>query len=503
MFKIKTGKKLGFFAALTMLLGSVVGVGIFFKNIPISKAVNGNGLTWLLAWIIGGLVSLFAAISFSEIGTMKTNKVHGIPAWAEKVGGKKLGYFTRFNFSFFYFGILGPIIGIFTSEMFFGILSSAGAMNQPHLAVHIIVGFTFIGIAFMTQILSTKASGIVQSVATIIKFIPLVIAAVIGIVLASTHNIKPTATSPGGHNAFLSGSFTFPGLIASLPSVLFAYDSFVSVGSLSAKTKGGTKATAKIVFIGMITVMTLYTLIALSSILHGQGSIEQLLEDTLPKSVVRELGIIMFIFMFASAYGVTNAFTAFTYAKFEQATATNTIFGMKTLNKKLGHKKTTIIYALGSYAFWSLTFAIPAMILNSDAIVDVYSNYPTLFFFGIYGLVIILYLFKRKDIETNKMNTIVFKVFAYFASTIIFLVLGFVVFGSETLDAWKDPSGPSGAGLFKTTIEITKIERFSIFLVFLTVFFAFPYLNAALSKKYENNNVYIDTFENNVKASKK
>jgi amino acid transporter len=29
---IKTGKKLGFFGALAMLIGSVVGIGIFFKS---------------------------------------------------------------------------------------------------------------------------------------------------------------------------------------------------------------------------------------------------------------------------------------------------------------------------------------------------------------------------------------------------------------------------------------------------------------------------------------
>ena len=495
MLKIKKGKKLGFFAALTMLLGSVVGVGIFFKNGSISNVTHGNGTTWLLGWIIGGLVSLFAAISFSEIGTMKTNKVHGLPAWAEKVGGKKFGYFTRFNFSFFYFGILGPVIGIFTSEMFFGILEAASVMNQPDLYVHVIIGFSIVGIAFGTQILSTKASGIVQTIATVIKFIPLIVAAVIGIALAGTHNIKPNGTSPGGHNAFSTGSFTFPGLIASLPFILFAYDSFVSVGSLSGKTEGGTNATAKIVFVGMVTVMVLYSLIALSSILHGQGTIQGLLSDTLPKSIVSELGIIMFVFMFASAYGVTNAFTAFTYAKFEQATNTNTIFGMKTLKNKLGVKKTTIIYALGSYLFWGLTFAIPAMILNSDAIVDVYSNYPTLFFFGIYGLVIILYLFKRNQInDTNKMSTLSFKIFSIFASATIFLILGFVIFGSETLDAWKDSTANSGSGLFKTPVSISKIERFSIFFVFLVIFFSAPYLNLFLSKKYENNDVYIDSF---------
>lgn len=46
---IKTGKQIGFFVALTMLLGSVVGIGIFFKNGSVLGAAHQNGTTALLA----------------------------------------------------------------------------------------------------------------------------------------------------------------------------------------------------------------------------------------------------------------------------------------------------------------------------------------------------------------------------------------------------------------------------------------------------------------------
>ncbi|UWV77132.1 hypothetical protein [Mycoplasmopsis cynos] len=50
-----------------MIIGSVVGIGIFFKNTSISNAVSGDGLSWLIAWILGGIISISAAISFAEI----------------------------------------------------------------------------------------------------------------------------------------------------------------------------------------------------------------------------------------------------------------------------------------------------------------------------------------------------------------------------------------------------------------------------------------------------
>jgi hypothetical protein len=42
---IKRVRKFGFFVSIAMLLGIVVGVGIFFKNNSIARAVNHNGIS--------------------------------------------------------------------------------------------------------------------------------------------------------------------------------------------------------------------------------------------------------------------------------------------------------------------------------------------------------------------------------------------------------------------------------------------------------------------------
>ncbi|SFW06859.1 Uncharacterised protein [Chlamydia abortus] len=44
----KNVKKISFGLALTMIVGTVVGIGIFFKNISIKKTVDSEGIAWLL-----------------------------------------------------------------------------------------------------------------------------------------------------------------------------------------------------------------------------------------------------------------------------------------------------------------------------------------------------------------------------------------------------------------------------------------------------------------------
>lgn len=484
----KTGKKIGFFAALTMLVGSIVGIGIFFKNGSIFGA-TGDGTTALMAWIIGGLVSLFAAISFSEIGSTKTKNVHGLAAWAEIYGGKKLGYFTRFNYSFFYFGILMVAFGIFVSEAFFQFLLITGAISdQPAIWVHALIGIALLAGTLFLNFISVKASGWVQIVTTIIKFIPLLTVLVVGIVLPNTHHVSQT-------NGFTDPHFNISGLVAALPAVLFAYDAFLNVGTLSGKTEGGSKTTAKVVIIGLIATVTLYSLIAVSSILHGAGSVETVLRDSIGNH--DWIGIVVWMFIAISSYGVLNGLSAAGLATFEQSVATNTIFGSKTLKAKFGDKKALLIIMASILTFWACVIYIPSIVTNSDQLVDGITNFPTLFFFAIYATVILLYTLKRDKAETDKINNILFKIASWFAVVTIFLIIGWQFFGTQTLDVFTSPNANISWGFFAThgTAPWTRIEGFGVFITCLTLFVGLPFLNSFLSNKFEENNVIVNTQE--------
>jgi len=62
----KMKKDLGVMSAMALVVGCVIGAGVFFKPYAIYQATGGAPGMGILAWIIGGLVSLFAALTFSE-----------------------------------------------------------------------------------------------------------------------------------------------------------------------------------------------------------------------------------------------------------------------------------------------------------------------------------------------------------------------------------------------------------------------------------------------------
>ena len=534
----KNGKRLGFIGALAMLIGSVVGIGIFFKSHGILRANDWSGTGTFLAWLFGGILSLGAAVSFSEIGSLKTKSVSGLPAWAEKFGGKKFGYFVRFNWSFFYYGLLAAVLGVFGSEMIFALISTLSngkyVMSDFPIYAHIILGFAFI-IMFLTfNYFSLRGSGVFQTVATVLKWIPLVTVAVVGIIFATTNNVPNPFKVPPTHmysnigkNAFSNGkSFSVAGMLAALPAVLFAFDAFLGVASMRNKMDKPNKLPG-VVLVGMISVIILYLAIALAAILHGSGMVSGIpmgavgagiFEQVFSKNVAEIMGKITMVFLVISTLGVINGISAASVAVHEQTVKTNTVFGLLKLRTKFGDVKTLFIYIISMTVFWTLVFGIPAIILNSDSIIDGISNFPTLFMFVIYATVILLYTLKRNKIkETSKINNVLFKIAAWTAVVGIYLLIGITVFHTFLMAPlesvtnshystthWGLFAGDNNAAdtvAFPSKADVpfgvgmNTLQALLLFFAMLATFIAAPFANKALTKKFENNEVYIDTFK--------
>lgn len=492
----KTQRKIGFFSALTILVGTMVGVGIFFKNNSISSIVEGNGISWLLSWILGALIAIFTALAYTEISTAKSNKkLSGLSYWASTFSGKKLGYLTRFNYAFFYYPIFVVVLGIFASQIFFQFLSliNPSVFQNIQVWVHVIFGFCLSMIYFVLNKMSIWVAGIHQNIVTILKFIPLFVAIIVGLVFANVNNIPEKPVPPSNiipnPNAFLNGEFNFSKTLFAIPAVLFTLDTFLIVGTITHKVKGGEKTVTKVVSIGMLFVSFVYILITVASILHNAGTVEILIQDSLAPEFSKGVAIFVNFFVFISSLGVINGMFAAFIGETENATFSQTWFGSKFLSKKFGIKKAMYFFYIFSYLFWSLIIFIPSLILNSDSIIDAISNFPTLFFFLIYGLVVFFYLIKRKKItETNKINSSFF----YVVSILSILGITIAIFSQLVillLNAINFPLEPSSFGSLGT--KISNLDFMILSLVFIALFFLIPYLNYLLIKYFEKRNPLI------------
>uniref|UniRef100_A0A7C4JQL1 Amino acid permease n=1 Tax=Thermodesulfobacterium geofontis TaxID=1295609 RepID=A0A7C4JQL1_9BACT len=66
-FKLR--REIGLFPAVMLVIGNTIGTGIFTTSGFIIKELKDPGAL-LLVWILGGLIALFGAISYAELGKM-------------------------------------------------------------------------------------------------------------------------------------------------------------------------------------------------------------------------------------------------------------------------------------------------------------------------------------------------------------------------------------------------------------------------------------------------
>ncbi|CAC13470.1 AMINO ACID PERMEASE [Mycoplasmopsis pulmonis] len=498
----KTFKKVGFFVALSMLLGSVVGIGIFFKNGSVGRAVEHNGTSWLLAWVFGGIISLAAAINFSEISFLKNTKIAGIGNWSHKVGDKRFGYFVSISFTLFYSGIIQIILGFFTAEIFFHWLNLLGANIKMEMWHSLVLGTVISFIFIILNIVSIKASGVFQVITTILKFLPLIATILVGLIFVSTHTLEDGANAFVPNKTKKIGEFSFANVIAALPAVLFAYDSFISVGSIGKRVKNSEKTLPKVVLFGMITIVILYSLVALSAILHNQGSIDGILKDSLSPSVSNAINTTVYSFLLISALGVSNGLIASYVQQIDFHIKSNTLAGAKkvlnyfkkSMSQHVAEMVSAFIYCFIMFVFWSLIILLPAMILNNDQTIDGASNMPTYYFFIIYGIVILLYTIKRvkNKLETSKrINNILFYTAAFFSLggilvlTIISTYLIFAdLFKSDFKSSWGVFLGGDG--------DLSALSQFFMYLGYLVLLIIIPIINWALKLWIDKENIVKD-----------
>ena len=86
-------KRYGFFTAVCMVVGIVIGSGVFFKAQDILNYTDGNMPLGIIAWLIGGAVMLICALAFSTLAS-QYGRVNGIVDYAEAAVGEKYAFFV-------------------------------------------------------------------------------------------------------------------------------------------------------------------------------------------------------------------------------------------------------------------------------------------------------------------------------------------------------------------------------------------------------------------------
>ncbi|MGL5246182.1 MAG: APC family permease [Mycoplasmoidaceae bacterium] len=490
-----TTQKIGFFTALSMLMGSVIGIGIFLKNGGIFATNDYNGVGIIISWIIGGIIALTAAISFAEVGTSLKSR-SGLAGWVEKLWGRKIGYFVKTIQPLFYMGLMIPILSFFSAESITKMFIPIDSNVIIHYGIIALITFLLIIFFLTVNFISLKIAGKFSFITTILKFIPLIVIIIWGIVFSVQNqttglfnngidipNIDPPI-KPAANPSFTA-------ILASLPSVLFAFDSFANVGNLALDIKKPDRNVPLVISVGMISCAIFYVLVTIAQIFFAEGNSLEIFGNIVKLNPQLDMffSISLNVFITISILGVLNAFSSSCIRSFNSLIDEKILFCHSKLSSIsnrffpnfISEIKPGFILCIIVSLFWFLVIAIPSIAKGpngTDIYVDGVSNYPTLFFFAIYGFVILGGFINRftKKVEVKKQKT--FLIAAPIAIIGSFAVFGYQLFYETIFKSIENPQGELTWGLFFTNgITAYRWEGMIFFCVFLSIFILIPIIN--------------------------
>ena len=213
----KLQKNLGFAAALSTVVGMVIGGGVFFKPQAVYTATGGAPGLGMIAWVIAGVMTIAAGLTAAEISAA-IPKTGGMMVYIEEIYSKKLGFLTGWMQVVLFFPATIAALAVMFGQQ------SAGLIGNESLVLPITIGVILL-ISVLNS-LGSKTGGLIQTVATVGKLIPLALIIVFGFVKGGGNN--PILTPMVGEGVSAGG------VVGSLLiAILFAYDGWINVGAIA------------------------------------------------------------------------------------------------------------------------------------------------------------------------------------------------------------------------------------------------------------------------------
>ena len=310
----KLTKKYGLFTAIAMVVGIVIGSGIFFKAQTILEKTGGLLMPSILAWIFGGLIMVFCATAFAIMAT-KYEKVGGVVDYAEALVGKNYGYYVAWFVEAVYLpamtGVLAWVSARYTIVFANSVIPALAENPINPVVSHecMVITLVYMILTYVLNSLAPKLAGKYQVATTIIKLIPLILLGVVGVIvglangtLVGNFAYVPAAVDGQAQSSVMSLFF------AGIVSTAFAYEGWIIATSINAEIKNAKKNLPIALTIGTLIVMAICVLYNLG--FAGSAPMSELLVGGADLAFSRlfgsGIGAVLNLFVAISCLGTLN-----------------------------------------------------------------------------------------------------------------------------------------------------------------------------------------------------
>lgn len=261
---------LGLWSAVAIVIGDTIGTGIFLVTSDMARAVGSTALVFA-AWLIGGLIVLFGAFCYAELGAAFP-KAGGPYVYLTRGLGPLCGFLFGWMSSFLerpvamatlaagfmrFLSFLFPLVAspIFTGHL--GRYDFYLTAAQP-LAALVVVAVTAL------NYLSVRLGGSIQVLLTSLKIATILAIVIAGALLGKPHAAIPTLVAASPHQGLFGWDSltlgTVGAVLTAMVPAMWAYNGFNDLGDLGEEILHPEKNIPRAIILGLLTVGGLYLL---------------------------------------------------------------------------------------------------------------------------------------------------------------------------------------------------------------------------------------------------
>lgn len=323
-------REYGLFTTIAMIVGIVIGSGIFFKSDDMLGYTGGNVGLAVLVFCIAAFTIVFGCLTFSQLAAL-TDKPGGVITYANEFVGKRwasmFGWFQVFIYYPTLTVLISWVVGIYVS------LTMGWEMDFWRFCV---IGLIWFFICFGYNILSAKIGGWFQEAAVIIKLIPLFAIAIGGLVfgdpVAAIQNPSPEA---------IEATKTL-GWVAAIGPIAFSFDGWVVSMAVAHEVKNSRRNVPRALIAAPLFVLAAYLMYFLGITGYlGADQVMELGDASVATAATNLIGptfaSIIYVFVTISVMGTVNG-VILGYIRLPYSLALRNAIPFSNSLKKINHR---------------------------------------------------------------------------------------------------------------------------------------------------------------------
>lgn len=289
----------GLSTVITMIVGIVVGAGIFFKSDDILKATGGSFKLGVLIMVLGAMGIIFGSLSLSELA-MANDSSGGAMAYFEDTWSKRAaGGFGLFQLIMYLPSV--PAVVAWVAAIYTFMIFNV----ETSLEMEILLAAVYLTLFCLLNVCRRIWGGYLQNLSTGVKLIPLAIIALAGIFLG-----RQNLPLPSGVTLVQPKSTGFSFLTALAP-MAFSYDGWIIAANIAPEVKNPRRNMPLALVLAPLFILAVYLLYFTGVVRYaGESYILTMGDDTI-HAIATSLfgpvgGKVLMIFVLIAVLGVVN-----------------------------------------------------------------------------------------------------------------------------------------------------------------------------------------------------